>query len=104
MYVIFIFLFFFFSSRRRHTRWPRDWSSDVCSSDLGALAVLCLVSTLAVADEMTCTAGDGKGNCTAAAGPDGKVIVVVGEGVKVGEQVSCVDTGYMINCIASPRK
>src|SRR5690625_5755303 len=25
---------FFFSIRRRHTRWPRDWSSDVCSSDL----------------------------------------------------------------------
>src|SRR5439155_19192732 len=24
----------FFSSRRRHTGWPRDWSSDVCSSDL----------------------------------------------------------------------
>src|SRR5690625_2190440 len=23
------------ASRRRHTRWPRDWSSDVCSSDLG---------------------------------------------------------------------
>src|SRR3989442_14550154 len=27
--------FFFFSSRRRHTRCGRDWSSDVCSSDLG---------------------------------------------------------------------
>ena len=27
-------LYFFFSSRSRHTRWPRDWSSDVCSSDL----------------------------------------------------------------------
>src|SRR5699024_11411473 len=26
---------FFFSSRRRHTRSKRDWSSDVCSSDLG---------------------------------------------------------------------
>src|SRR5690606_40560576 len=26
---------FFFSSRRRHTRFSRDWSSDVCSSDLG---------------------------------------------------------------------
>src|SRR5690606_2911380 len=26
----------FFSSRRRHTRFSRDWSSDVCSSDLGA--------------------------------------------------------------------
>src|SRR5690625_6600951 len=25
---------YFFTSRRRHTRWPRDWSSDVCSSDL----------------------------------------------------------------------
>src|SRR6266508_2657856 len=31
---------FFFSSRSRHTRWPRDWSSDVCSSDLdGAVAL-----------------------------------------------------------------
>src|SRR2546421_3614803 len=28
--------FFFFSSRRRHTRSDRDWSSDVCSSDLDA--------------------------------------------------------------------
>src|SRR6266498_5152066 len=28
---------FFFSSRRRHTRCGRDWSSDVCSSDLGRL-------------------------------------------------------------------
>src|SRR5947209_9527716 len=27
-------IFFFFSSRRRHTRYWRDWSSDVCSSDL----------------------------------------------------------------------
>src|SRR2546429_6032463 len=31
-------VFFFFSSRRRHTRCSRDWSSDVCSSDLGAPA------------------------------------------------------------------
>src|SRR5207249_11820586 len=30
------FFFFFFSSRRRHTRSKRDWSSDVCSSDLFA--------------------------------------------------------------------
>src|SRR5690349_24255548 len=30
----FVFIFFFFSSRRRHTRSLRDWSSDVCSSDL----------------------------------------------------------------------
>src|SRR5690606_39289582 len=30
--------FFFFSSRRRHTRFSRDWSSDVCSSDLSFAA------------------------------------------------------------------
>src|SRR2546426_5541030 len=29
------YFFFFFSSRRRHTRLQGDWSSDVCSSDLG---------------------------------------------------------------------
>src|SRR5690554_5011262 len=34
MYVCAFFCFFFFSSRRRHTRCGRDWSSDVCSSDL----------------------------------------------------------------------
>src|SRR2546429_804996 len=33
-----VFFFFFFSSRRRHTRCSRDWSSDVCSSDLVRLA------------------------------------------------------------------
>src|SRR5207253_5308454 len=32
--LVIVLFFFFFSSRRRHTRWPRDWSSDVCSSDL----------------------------------------------------------------------
>src|SRR3712207_7699638 len=31
---VFVRVFFFFSSRRRHTRYWRDWSSDVCSSDL----------------------------------------------------------------------
>src|SRR2546421_1402370 len=31
--------FFFFSSRRRHTRSDRDWSSDVCSSDLIDLSI-----------------------------------------------------------------
>src|SRR5205085_7901725 len=33
--ITFIFCIFFFSSRRRHTRFDCDWSSDVCSSDLG---------------------------------------------------------------------
>src|SRR2546430_5559819 len=32
--------FFFFSSRRRHTRFDCDWSSDVCSSDLDRFAIV----------------------------------------------------------------
>src|SRR5439155_6309904 len=58
---VLFFFFFFFSSRRRHTRWPRDWSSDVCSSDLArvdhrvGLFVVCekpLCITLEEADAM----------------------------------------------------
>jgi hypothetical protein len=66
----------------------------------GALALLCLASTLAIAQTqtMTCTASDGKGNCTVATGADGKAIVVVGEGVQVGDTVVCQNRGYMINC------
>src|SRR5207249_7909978 len=43
----FFFFFFFFSSRRRHTRSKRDWSSDVCSSDLFFGGVLLLGGRLA---------------------------------------------------------
>src|SRR5690606_7806246 len=37
---------FFFSSRRRHTRFSRDWSSDVCSSDLRGFALTLGVTTI----------------------------------------------------------
>src|SRR5207245_8573013 len=40
--------FFFFSSRRRHTRCYRDWSSDVCSSDLAESKVTTSTVTVAV--------------------------------------------------------
>src|SRR6266498_5377236 len=40
-----IFCFFFFSSRRRHTRCGRDWSSDVCSSDLAEISAQRLTTT-----------------------------------------------------------
>src|SRR5690606_29295012 len=41
--IAYLLFYFFFSSRRRHTRFSRDWSSDVCSSDLAhALAAMCL--------------------------------------------------------------
>src|SRR5207302_2087297 len=40
---------FFFSSRRRHTRFSRDWSSDVCSSDLDVASLEALVDPALVA-------------------------------------------------------
>src|SRR5690606_39875341 len=39
-----------FSSRRRHTRFSRDWSSDVCSSDLGTRRTRHVVVEVAVAE------------------------------------------------------
>src|SRR5689334_16513662 len=39
------FFWFFFSSRRRHTRWNCDWSSDVCSSDLNRTNASCSVAS-----------------------------------------------------------
>src|SRR2546430_12930322 len=39
---MFILYFFFFSSRRRHTRFDCDWSSDVCSSDLPHVVVVAI--------------------------------------------------------------
>src|SRR6267143_7239759 len=50
-----IFLFFFFSSRRRHTRWNCDWSSDVCSSDLRALTQMHTLRGTAPADSILTT-------------------------------------------------
>src|SRR5687768_18610531 len=45
-----IIFFFFFSSRRRHTRCSRDWSSDVCSSDLNAMHVGQTIDSMRLAD------------------------------------------------------
>src|SRR6266853_4174217 len=43
-------LFFFFSSRRRHTRFDCDWSSDVCSSDLSSRTRLKTLSKQTIDD------------------------------------------------------
>src|SRR5258707_4836998 len=45
--------FFFFSSRRRHTRYWRDWSSDVCSSDLATRAATLVRQLLAFSRRQT---------------------------------------------------
>src|SRR5207245_4963140 len=62
--MVFFVLFFFFSSRRRHTRCYRDWSSDVCSSDLldTGIAKLCAQVKQGLRLLVLCTpAATGKG-------------------------------------------
>jgi hypothetical protein len=62
-----------------------------------ALSGLCLVSTMAIAQqmpapgmEMVCTKVDAMGNCIEAKGTDEKMVVVKGEKIKVGEKMKCV--------------
>src|SRR5712675_1237005 len=70
-----LFFVFFFSSRRRHTRCSRDWSSDVCSSDLDFVMVDARVSAPGdwTAEDMQAVCARGTG-----IGADG--IVFVGPG------------------------
>src|SRR5207253_7611839 len=49
---------FLFSSRRRHTRWPRDWSSDVCSSDLSGEVSRQLQAGMKLIQSAQATMGD----------------------------------------------
>jgi len=69
-----------------------------------AIAGMCLVSTLAMAQPMppgqtmTYTKVDASGFCIEAKAKDDKMIVIKTEGVKVGEQVSCVTTGTSTTC------
>src|SRR6266487_665590 len=58
--------FFFFSSRRRHTRWTGDWSSDVCSSDLGNPLALLHAWVKHMAEEVICRGGRGCAHANAA--------------------------------------
>src|SRR6266699_7270310 len=95
-------LLFFFSSRRRHTRCGRDWSSDVCSSDLRlalrapldhplALVVVLVVLLLAVVehrlDAVLVVPGDGSSCPVGVVRPAGLVAVQV---VAVGPQANVV--------------
>src|SRR5437762_7635888 len=68
-----IFPSFFFSSRRRHTRYIGDWSSDVCSSDLGkAIDATCRQAGLGWFMSMSAVrpSTEGSGNCGSPRVPD----------------------------------
>src|SRR5256886_8636281 len=62
------FVFFFFSSRRRHTRFDCDWSSDVCSSDLTPIR---RAPHSATATTGICVASAGPGSASACDGRAG---------------------------------
>src|SRR5207245_7410100 len=63
---------FFFSSRRRHTRCYRDWSSDVCSSDLEIVGAYALSEASSGSDALNCRA-------RATLSADGKNYILNGE-------------------------
>src|SRR3712207_8744060 len=71
---------FFFSSRRRHTRYWRDWSSDVCSSDLrGQLSGMTLNTTRSdVVRAVAESVGYAAKHCLTAAGLRGKISICGG--------------------------
>jgi hypothetical protein len=48
--------------------------------------------------KMTCIKDNGKGDCVAATGTDGKEMVVNGEGLKSGAMMNCIDRGNVVEC------
>ena len=60
--------------------------------------LLFVVSTMAVAAEMTCTKADEKG-CTMAKGADGKEMAVMGAGMKMGDKMDCMSKDGKTECM-----
>src|SRR5690606_24693517 len=89
-----ISIFFFFSSRRRHTRFSRDWSSDVCSSDLMLAKLGCQYVVVGHSERRMYHREDDalvNAKVEAALANDLAPILCVGEGLEVreaGEHVS----------------
>src|SRR5919112_4355132 len=73
----FLIIFFFFSSRRRHTRYWRDWSSDVCSSDLGTQVGGDWYDVVEVGDALVLVVGDVVGHGVQAAAVMGQLQATV---------------------------
>src|SRR3712207_857148 len=93
--------FFFFSSRRRHTRYWRDWSSDVCSSDLeGVCGAERTWSPASIVDDqiarIRAQVGDAKVICGLSGGVDSSVAALLVHRA-IGDQLTCVfvDHGLM---------
>src|SRR5690625_6868974 len=87
--------FFFFSSRRRHTIWPRDWSSDVCSSDLPYGMTECLAVAAIDLDGIE-AAGQGDGVCVGSPVPRVRIAIAeIGRASCRERERICEDTGLL---------
>lgn len=68
-----------------------------------AVAVLCVVSTLALAEEMTCSKDNGK-DCIMAKDANGDEVEVMGPGGKAGDKLTCTHTRDRMMCQNAPGK
>src|SRR5947209_8851310 len=75
---LFVFRLFFFTSRRPHTRYWRDWSSDVCSSDLNSSQSLCPLRPLRlkVYSYLSAATGSRRDAVQAGAKPENKPVSI----------------------------
>jgi hypothetical protein len=69
----------------------------------GAVAVLCVVSTLALAEEMTCSKDNGK-DCIMVKDANGDEVEVMVSGVKAGDKLICTQTRDRMMCQKDPGK
>src|SRR5206468_7933643 len=83
--------YFFFSSRRRHTRSDRDWSSDVCSSDLSVSA------RSATARPRRSSKGDVGGG----GGPDTTYLSAQDSAARVGRLYAANTVGAIVGALAT---
>src|SRR5437899_3828171 len=77
---------FFFSSRRRHTRCLSDWSSDVCSSDLAAIAAPATGTAAVAASATAAAATEAAATATAAAAATAAAVLLTRLGLVDGQR------------------
>src|SRR5256885_118382 len=97
-------LMFFFSSRRRHTRLQGDWSSDVCSSDLGRNLALSRAYSLLVLDlDLPGQSGRAVLQTLLQAGDTPTIVVTANDSLE--DQVFCLQNGaddYLVKPVRLP--
>src|SRR5438445_2795647 len=93
-------VFFFFSSRRRHTRYWRDWSSDVCSSDLtgdNPLTAAAIAAEAGVDDFLAEATPEAKLNLIRKHQGEGRLVAMTGDGTNDAPALAQADVAVAMN-------